>query len=224
MHPLLPETAKPPSRRERNKQRTRERLYGSALTLFALQGYDNTSIDEIAEHADVARGTFFNYFQHKEDLISAWGEQRRHTLEAALAEPDPSWGDGAVCQLRRCMGILTEINENERDVALPLLTAWVKTGRPLTETPYVAEIFTGIIEAGQEEGSIATGVNARQVGHILRDIYFGALYRWTQRTDAAASPSLGEELQTALTLLINGLAVTPQSPPPDQEPADSETV
>lgn len=224
MQPLLPETAKPPSRRERNKQRTRERLYSSALTLFALQGYDSTSIDEIAEHADVARGTFFNYFQHKEDLISAWGEERRHTLETALAQPDPSWGDDAVCQLRRCLAILTQINENERDVALPLLSAWVKTGRPLTETPYVAEIFTGIIKAGQEEGSIADGVSARQLGHILRDIYFGALYRWTQRSDDSASPALGDELQTALTMLINGLSVMPESQHldealPENEPA-----
>ncbi|XIE78981.1 TetR/AcrR family transcriptional regulator [Streptomyces sp. SBR177] len=64
----------PLGRRERNKLKVKERLYSSAIALFAEQGYDETSIDEIVERADVARGTFFNYFQRKEDLLGAWGE------------------------------------------------------------------------------------------------------------------------------------------------------
>ncbi|WP_032761476.1 helix-turn-helix domain-containing protein, partial [Streptomyces alboviridis] len=72
-------TEPPPqvSRRERNKRRVRERLYSAAIELIVEKGYDHTSIEEIAERADVARGTFFNYFQRKEDIITEWGERRR---------------------------------------------------------------------------------------------------------------------------------------------------
>ncbi|MET7570707.1 TetR/AcrR family transcriptional regulator [Streptomyces sp. NPDC005492] len=203
-HP--PETTTSLSRRERNKQKVRERLYTNALTLFAEQGYDNTTIDEIAERADVARGTFFNYFQRKEDLISAWGEYRRRTLEEAMTEHDPLWGTDTVSRLRRCMAILAKMNMDERHVAVPLLNAWVKAGRPLSETPYVAQIFTSIIEAGQEEGSLSSEVSARHAGYVLRDVYLGALYRWSGDTGADVSPSLGGELQSTLTLLFDGLS------------------
>ncbi|WP_443068991.1 TetR/AcrR family transcriptional regulator [Streptomyces sp. NBC_01361] len=47
-------------------------------------GTDQTTVDEITEAADVARGTFFNHFQRREDLIAEWGEQRRELLRQGL--------------------------------------------------------------------------------------------------------------------------------------------
>lgn len=61
-----------PSRRERNKARNRQRLYTSALTLFASQGYDGTTIQAIADHADVGKSTFFNYFASKEAVLATY--------------------------------------------------------------------------------------------------------------------------------------------------------
>ncbi|MFF5435325.1 TetR/AcrR family transcriptional regulator [Streptomyces griseofuscus] len=80
--------AQPLGRRGRNKIRIKESLYTAALELFAEQGYDQTSVDEIAERADVARGTFFNHFPHKEDLIGTWGERRSSPRSSrTAAEP-----------------------------------------------------------------------------------------------------------------------------------------
>lgn len=57
-----------PSLRERKKARTRELLLSSADELFAQQGYDKTTLDEICERADVSPRTFFRYFDSKIDL------------------------------------------------------------------------------------------------------------------------------------------------------------
>ncbi|MYV89340.1 TetR family transcriptional regulator, partial [Streptomyces sp. SID1034] len=46
----------------------RGRIFSAALSLFAEKGFEQTTIDDITERADVARGTFFNHFQHKEEL------------------------------------------------------------------------------------------------------------------------------------------------------------
>ena len=58
------------SRRERKKQETRQGLLEAALALFRERGYDETTIEEITDRADVAKGTFFNYFPSKEALLS----------------------------------------------------------------------------------------------------------------------------------------------------------
>ncbi|MEV0829722.1 TetR/AcrR family transcriptional regulator [Nonomuraea rubra] len=58
-------------RRDRKKRQTRERIQASALELFTSQGYRNTTIAAIAEHADVATRTVTLHFPTKEDLLFA---------------------------------------------------------------------------------------------------------------------------------------------------------
>ncbi|NJE13628.1 TetR/AcrR family transcriptional regulator [Thermococcus sp. LS2] len=48
---------------------TREKILKAARELFAEKGYDKTTVDEIVERAGVAKGTFYNYFKSKEELI-----------------------------------------------------------------------------------------------------------------------------------------------------------
>ncbi|MCX2183380.1 TetR/AcrR family transcriptional regulator [Streptomyces sp. SKN60] len=195
--------AAPLGRRERNKLRVKERLYSSAITLFAEQGYDETSIDEIVERADVARGTFFNYFQRKEDLLGAWGEKRRDALLATLAA-DGCGADSAVGQLRHCMTTLSRINEGHRQETNSLLMAWVRAGRPLLEDPYLADLFARIAGDGIRSGEFHTRFTADQIGHALRDLYLGALYRWCGRPDAAPD-QLAHELMSTLDLVLDGV-------------------
>lgn len=203
----VPGQATPPplGRRERNKQRVKENLYSAAIELFVDKGYDDTSIDEIAERADVARGTFFNYFQRKDDLISAWGERRRTTLMTSLEEAK-RYGASPTLQLKQCMGVLARINQDEEDLTLAMLTAWVKTGGPILDEPYIADVFAKIVQTGIHQGELSTELQPERVGNVLRDVYFGALYRWAHQPSSEEAESLAEELQQILKLLLDGIA------------------
>lgn len=55
--------------RERKKQKTRAAIREHAMRLFREQGYGETTVDQIAEAAEVSPSTFFRYFPTKEDVV-----------------------------------------------------------------------------------------------------------------------------------------------------------
>jgi AcrR family transcriptional regulator len=73
-----------PGLRERKKQRTREAIVDAALRLFEERGFEQTTIADIAEAADIAPRTFFGYFPSKEDVVFADFPQTLETLAERL--------------------------------------------------------------------------------------------------------------------------------------------
>ncbi len=55
--------------RERKKQRTRQAIQREAMRLFDAQGYEATTIEQIAAAAEVSPSTFFRYYPTKEDVV-----------------------------------------------------------------------------------------------------------------------------------------------------------
>ena len=63
-----------------NKRKKRERLLNKAYELFTTKGFTNTSISDIVENADVAKGTFYLYFKDKYDLKDKLVEYKTQEL------------------------------------------------------------------------------------------------------------------------------------------------
>ncbi len=57
------------NRTEKKKEETRKKIISAAMDLFNKQGFDQTTMDQIAVAADVARGTVYNHFTEKEAII-----------------------------------------------------------------------------------------------------------------------------------------------------------
>jgi len=78
-----------PGRRQEHKRRTERALQQAALELFAKNGYDTTTTDEIAEQAGVSPRTFFRYFPTKESVLflgeTGWFQS---FTEQLLAQPE----------------------------------------------------------------------------------------------------------------------------------------
>jgi len=84
-----------PNRRDRRKLATREALIHATHDLLASRSMDALSVDEIAMRADVAKGTFYNYFADKDELAREIASQVRAQIENHISRANEGIEDTA---------------------------------------------------------------------------------------------------------------------------------
>lgn len=102
------------NRRERKKLETRAALEQAALRLFAEKGYDQTTVEEIAEAADVAVRTFFRYFSSKQHILFGdVGHDRVTRLRSELAARPH--GEPILSSVRAVLDAMDLVDPREQD-------------------------------------------------------------------------------------------------------------
>ena len=192
------------SRRERKKLETRQGLLEAALTLFREKGYRATTVEEITDRADVAKGTFFNYFPSKEALLGELAVWRVEQLRAAL---DVSQGAPAspVARIKLLVRLLHE--QSARDIRL-VQRAFAAHLRNPPPPPHRAKrqlfgLLTDLVSEAQTCGEIRADVDAELVSDLLRIAYFRRMAPC--RGDGQDPPAWGQ-FERVVDLLMDGLA------------------
>ncbi|MET9915821.1 TetR/AcrR family transcriptional regulator [Streptomyces sp. NPDC059605] len=119
------------SLRERKKLRTRHRLLAAATELFAGRGFDQVSVAEIAEAAEVSKMTVFNYFASKEDLVLSPMEE--HVGDVARVVRDRAPGESALAAVRA--QFLDAMERRDPSVGMSDLPMVLEVRRLIQETP-----------------------------------------------------------------------------------------
>jgi AcrR family transcriptional regulator len=162
-------------RKERERLARRQEILRTARQVFARRGYENATLDEIAEKAEFAKGTLYNYFDSKEVLfgeiiesamndvtrlagetINAGGavRERFHTFALRMMEYFKANEDLLRILLRELNQILLErqlaqITEHARNIASVLAAALrkeIQRRAVIKEDPLeLANIFVGMI-------------------------------------------------------------------------------
>jgi AcrR family transcriptional regulator len=103
------------SLRERKRRRTRQAIVDAATDLFVRNGYEQTTVADIAAAADIGTRTFFSYFASKEELLFPEGDARARAAREAIAARRP--GDGPIEVLLQVLG---DITATSNDMVGPL--------------------------------------------------------------------------------------------------------
>lgn len=212
--PTLP--AAPSDRRQRRSAEIRERLFRSALSLFAEKGFAETTVEDITEAADVGKGTFFNYFPSKDHILIAFGEIQLGKLEAAIAEVQRT--KESIPQFLRTLGTrMTQEPARNPEIMRALLQAYLST-TPVREAMLdlqkrVQALHTQMIRMGQERGEIRNDLPAEEIAYAFRQTIFGTVLIWSLYGDA----TLRARIESAFDLLWTGIARSPDVSKPRAE-------
>ena len=128
-------TGDEPGLRERKKLRTRETVRREAFRLFESNGYAQTTVDQIAEAADVSPRTFFRYFPSKEQVVV--GDEHLHAEAHAIVESMPP-GLSHFDLIRRLMTELHRLTVDDPWVGNPLRMQLIRT-EPLLQKTFQVE-------------------------------------------------------------------------------------
>jgi AcrR family transcriptional regulator len=108
--------------RERKKRKTRESIQREAMRLFQKQGYEETTIEQIAAAVEVSPSTFFNYFPTKEDVVLY---DAYDPMIASLLSERPA-GEPLSVAVRAVLETMAGVFDRDRDVLLARARLWIE--------------------------------------------------------------------------------------------------
>lgn len=195
------------SRWEKRKERTHRRLLEEAGRLFITKGFDAVTVEEIASAADVAKGTFFNYFESKENLL---GQLLYSRIQSLLASP-PAPGARADERIRLLFQTLWEELTPYRHMARRMFAHAIAHPKPeflRPNQPTAALALAELIREGQAQGVFRPDINAELAGALMITYFFRLCVMEMITTETDTTTACGGDLiDEGLDLLYRGMLV-----------------
>lgn len=196
--------AEPVSRRERSKRERRQRIKEVALALFVEKGFEATVVEEITERADVAKGTFFNYFPSKRVVLVDYYEALDVRFFTAIAQLDPTQPEPALARYfrwaertLRTEGALARVLFEAVAVQPDLDAIDRESGRKVER-----EMARFLAEA-RARGTVRPGTDPDLGAAILADLWAASVRAWFEAHQVG---SLAKTLTAKVSVLFRGLA------------------
>jgi AcrR family transcriptional regulator len=196
------------SRRERKKRAQKQEIYQAATALFMAKGYENTTIDMIADMADIGRATFFNYYPTKADILH---EIADGAVEHAKRVFDKEFGEGSgpvVEKIKRSFTRFAKIVERNPEYYQTVFIDVMRTQTGFVDAKNVSrsnliDVLADHLKAEQKKGEIDPSLNPDQLSEMLTGIYNYTILNCGVRD---FSYSLVERITKAAEIFVQGCA------------------
>jgi TetR/AcrR family transcriptional regulator, cholesterol catabolism regulator len=194
-------------RRERHKLEVYRRIHKAAVTLFRRQGYDATTVEQIADRADVAKGTVFNYFPTKESLLYALSENIHEKLVAELGAA-ATWTGTTRDQIVRLLVALARLAQEDRVVFRLVLSRNLgEFWRDAQKDPLSLHVQASIraaLRAGRARGELDKAVRLEAAARLIEAAFFTTMLDWLN--GGIAESAFRRDVAGQLGIVFKGLA------------------
>jgi AcrR family transcriptional regulator len=199
-------------RAERNKRDKRARLIAAARELFRVKGFEQTTTSEIAERADVGKGTLFFHARSKDELlVMVFQEDMGRTIDRAFATVPKA---PLLDQAMHVFNAMLKQDQREFELAQIFVKelAFVKSDHHGIDA--VTEAFFSrmsvLIEHAQRRGEIKASVDPALLAYNMFALHFSFLVVWLGtglRTPDRSKPSMRQMLELQLLGLLESPTV-----------------
>lgn len=187
--------------REEKKQETVNRIVDAAIYLFSKKGYEATTVAEITEMAGVAKGTFFNYFKAKEELLIKF-QKALFFNELRILNDKPGPYAPCILALVKEVGESMDGNRTQMRLALQHFLDKCTTESGKGGLMAKAESMVPLFIKGQQSGEFTSTIPPAIMARTALQVYLGALVSWCTGTE---NNGFGEELLIAFQIFLEGI-------------------
>ena len=169
-----------PGRRELNKQRCRANILKSARKLFRARGYEDTTIEEIADAASVSRATLYNYFPCKENLLTGIADAALDEVRL-LIRRERKKGAPAQEILRQVLTALAvdAVRYLPLSRRILYLNAFPESSLYPTRRELL-DILGDLAEQARQEGSLRAELTAAELAEAFLGLYLLSQFGWPE--------------------------------------------
>jgi AcrR family transcriptional regulator len=198
------------NRTERKKEETRQRIISVAIDLFNRQGFDGTTVEQIAEEADVAKGTIFNHFPAKEAIIHEYVQIAvRDTGAEAVGKLERLPDTRSRLTVLLCQSLQWFENNLHEDILKKYMVYMMQRSLEALGNENMRSgfnnILTPVIRIGQEDGEIRRDIPAEELSNHLEWLSASIIIVWL----AFPERSLTDILDREIDLFLSGAVVRP---------------
>ena len=171
---------RPPGLRDRKKHELRARLLGEAQRLFVTQGYWRTTVEQIADAADVTPATFFNYFPSKHHALNELAGDLFESLNARLAAQRATAGPSAARLARFVLdsaGVVRDAHERLGALLLRAVRA-AASGEGGARLERLRASLASLLADGQRDGSVRANLDGALAAEMALGALLAVLIRW----------------------------------------------
>ena len=166
---------------KKNTRNTRGKIIDAAWMLFYRQGYDDTTVEEIIEESGTSRGSFYHYFQGKDNLLSTLADVFDRKYEELVETMDPEMDRfDQLMYLNRELFAMLE-NSISLDLVARLYSSQLVTRGDkslLDHGRTYYKLLRQIVLQGQERGELRKDVTVSELVRVYALCERALIYDW----------------------------------------------
>jgi len=188
--------------REEKKRITENKIIEAAYQLFSTKGYDLTTVAGITELAGVAKGTFFNYFRTKDEVLIRIQKALFFSELTQISEKAEAPFTPKILTLIKGLGDSFNGNRNLVRVSIQQLLSAGSEGKIQGSMQAKVDALTLIFQKAQQAGELTETIPAEEMAQTALRLYKGVLMDWCT---SGAEANLGIQLMGAFRIFTRGI-------------------
>jgi len=196
------------------KSQKREKIILSAMKVFAKKGIKNTTVNDIAVEAGIGKGTIYEYFRDKNDIIINSFKYFVNLFDSGIEDIALDDSVGKEKLLKITSFVINYLREEQNEIMNLTFDFWAESIRAKTVKDIIyremkdfyrsyRKLISDMIKQGKMDGSFSNKIDEKSLASLLVGMLDGLMVQWILDRDEINLFKVEQEMKRIINMDIN---------------------